>query len=78
MPDCKLTQREKDFLNLGPNCHLFQGYTNIIRNTEIEILYQVILKLDWDKKVISIKPKFQDLFKADAIKNRYNKNNLHY
>ena len=48
--------------NLGPYCHLFQEYTNIIPNTEIKILYQNILKL-WDKKVISIKPEFRDLLK---------------
>ena len=45
LSDCNLTQQQKDFLNLGPNCHLFQGYTSINKNTEIEILYQNILKL---------------------------------
>ena len=39
LSDCNLTQQQKDFLNLGPNCHLFQGYTSINKNTEIEILY---------------------------------------
>ena len=73
--DCNLTQQQKDFLNLGPNCHLFQGYTSINKNTEIEILNQNILKPQ-DKKVISIKPKFCDLLKAEAIKNRYNKKQL--
>ena len=73
-----LTQQQNDFLNLGANCHLFQGYTSINKNTEIEILHQNILKLR-DNKVISIKPEFRDLHKAEAIKNRYNKkNNLHY
>ena len=70
--DSNSTQQPKDFLNLGPNCHFFQGYTSINKNTEIEILYQNILKL-LDKKVISIKPEFRDLLKAEAIKNRYNK-----
>ena len=27
----------------------------------------------WDKKIISLKPEFDDLLKAEAIKNRYNK-----
>ena len=67
---------KKDFLNLGPNCHLFQGYTSINKNTEIEILYQNILKLR-DNKVISVKPEFRDLLKAEAIKNRYNKNTIY-
>ena len=57
---------------MGPNCYLFQGYTSINKNSEIEILYQNILKLQ-DKKVISIKPEFHDLLKAEAIKNWYNK-----
>ena len=57
---------------MGSNCHLFQGYTSINKNTEIEILYQNILKLQ-DKKVISIKPEFHNLLTAEAIKNRYNK-----
>ena len=69
---CNLTHQQKDFLNLRLNCHLFQGYTSINKNTEIEILYQNILKLG-DKKVISIKPEFRDLREAEAIKNRYNK-----
>ena len=38
LSNCNLTQ-QKDFLNLGPDCHLFQGYTSINKNTEIEILY---------------------------------------
>ena len=66
------TPQQKDFLNLGPNCHLFQRYTSINKNTEIEILYQNILKLR-DNKVISISPEFRDLLKAEAVKNRYNK-----
>ena len=71
LSDCNLTQ-PKDFLNLGPNSHLFQGYTSINKTTQIEILYQNILKLQ-DNKVISIKPEFRDLLKAEAFKNRYNK-----
>ena len=39
LSDCNLTPQQKDFLNLGPNCHLFQRYTSINKNTEIEILY---------------------------------------
>ena len=70
--DCHLTPQQNDFLNLGPNCHLFQWYTSINKNTEIEILYQNILKLQ-DKKVIFIKPEFHDLLKTEAIKNRCNK-----
>ena len=38
-------------------------------------LYQNILKLR-DNKVISIRPEFCDLLKAEAIKNRYNKKQL--
>ena len=72
LSDCNLTPQQKDFLNLRPNCHLFQGYTSINKKTEIEILYQNILKLR-DNKVISVKPEFRDLLKAEAIKNRYNK-----
>ena len=70
LSDCNLTSQQKDFLNLGPNCHLFQGYTRINKNTEIEILYQNILTLR--DKVISVRLEFRDL-KAEAIKNRYNK-----
>ena len=29
LSDCNLTSQQKDFVNLGPNCHLFQGYTSI-------------------------------------------------
>ena len=72
LSDWNLTPQQKDFLNLGPNCHLFQGYTSINKNTEIEISYQNISKLR-DNKVISVKPEFRYLLKAEAIKNRYNK-----
>ena len=66
LSDCNLTQQQKDFLILGPNCHLFQGYARINKNTEIEIFYQNILKL-WDNKVIPVRPEFRDLLKAEAI-----------
>ena len=50
LSDCNWTQQQKDFLNLESNCHLFQGYTSINKNTEIEILNQNILQLR-NKKV---------------------------
>ena len=61
----------ENFLNLCPHCHLFQGDTNLNKNTKIEIFHQKIFKLQ-DKKVITIKLEFHDL-KSKAIENRFNK-----
>ena len=45
LSDHELTQPQKDFLNLGPTCYLFKGFNHVQKQTEIEILYQDILKL---------------------------------
>ena len=43
--DCNLTPQQKDFLNLGPNYHLFRGYTSINKNTVIEIFIPKYFKI---------------------------------
>ena len=73
---CKLTQRQKYFLKLGLNCYLLQVYTHIIKNREIEILFQNFLKHQ-NKKVISIKLNSRHLLKAEVIRIKYNKINTY-
>ena len=64
-----LSSDEKDFLNLGINCHI-QGKFNLAdKYTEIELLFQQIAKLEKDNKV-QVKPELQPQLLAEATKHR--------
>ena len=67
----ELKQPQKDILNLGPTCHLFNGFNHVQKQTEIEILYQNVLKLQ-EQNQVKTKPQLCDLLKAEATKNRSN------
>ena len=76
LSDYTLTKYQIDFLNLGPNCHLFNKYKHINKKSAIELLYQDIVELK-QKKIIKTHPEINDLLKAESIINRQNshKNN---
>ena len=73
LSDYDLTNNEKGFLNLGLNCHLQPKYQELHKKTELEILYQNLLKLD-AQKIITIKPNLADQLRAESTKHRTTKN----
>ena len=68
----ELTQPQKDFLILGPSSHLFKRFNHVQKQTEIEILYQNVLKLQ-EQNQVKTKSLLRDLLKDEATKNRSNK-----
>ena len=71
LSDHQLTQPQKDFLNLGSTCYLFNGFNHVQKQTENETLYQNILKLQ-EQNQVKTKPQLRNLLKAKATKNRSN------
>ena len=63
------THDEKDFLNLGVNCHL-SGKTEFCqKNTELELLYQDITRIEKDGKVV-VSPDLRPQLLAEGTKRR--------
>ena len=65
----ELTATEKEFLNLGLNYHLQQKYDKLTKETEIEALYQNLLRLEEQNK-IEIDPRLPDQLTSEATKHR--------
>ena len=64
-----LTEPEKELLNLGLNCHVSSKFDRYIKATEMEILYDSILKLETDRK-ITVSAGFRDQLRGEATKVR--------
>ena len=67
----KLTEHQKEFLNLGLNCHLYN------KCNQFEILHENIEKLQKQNQ-IKTHPAIKDILKAEAIKTDMNKNKSSY
>ena len=65
----KLTTEEKDFLNLGLNCHIKSKVDKQRKKLELELLYQDLLKLK-DDKIVEVNPNINDQLKAEGGKQR--------
>ena len=65
----ELTNNEKCFLNFGLNCHLQPKYDKLHKQTELEILYQNLLKLE-SQRSIAINPNLADQLRAEGTKHR--------
>ena len=65
----RLTEPEKELLNLGLNCHVSSKFDRYIKATEMEILYDSILKLETDRK-ITMSAGFRDQLRGEATKVR--------
>ena len=74
LSDHQLSQVEIEFLNLGLNCHLQPRYDKLQKQTELEILYQSVLKLEEQGKV-TVNQNLVDQLKNEGTKNRYKKQN---
>ena len=65
-----LSDNEKQFLNLGLNFHLQKKYDKMHKKTELEILYDNLLKLEQNNK-ININPGLQEQLAAEGTKHRH-------
>ena len=63
------TETEIEFLNLGLNFHIQPRYDKLNKETELELLYQKLLNLEKDKKIV-IKPGLPEKIQAEATKHR--------
>ena len=68
----QLSESEVEFLNLGLNCHIQPRYDSLLKQTELEIMYQTLLKLE-EKTVVTINPNLADQLKNEGTKNRHKK-----
>ena len=64
-----LSNDEKDFLNLGINCHIESKFSLADKYTEVELLFQQITELEREKKV-NVKPELKPRLLAEATKHR--------
>ena len=64
-----LTDTKKEVLNLGLNCHVSTKFDKCVKSTEFEILYESLLRLENDKKII-VKREFRDQLLGDATRMR--------
>ena len=67
-----LSASEKEFLNLGLNCHIQPKYDKIHKQVELETLYQNLLNLE-SKKKVTIKPELSDRLRSEGTKHRHQK-----
>ena len=65
----ELSTDERNFLNLGLNCHVQPKYNRINKQVNIEILYQNLLDLK-SKKQIDIKPELAERLRNEGTKHR--------
>ena len=65
----ELNKNEKEFLNLGLNCHLESKYDKLSKKVELEMLYQNLLNLESQNKIV-IKQELADQLRAESTKHR--------
>ena len=64
-----LSNEEREFLNLGLNCHVQPKYSKVDKQANIEILYQNLLELK-SKNQIDMKPEIADRLRSEGSKHR--------
>ena len=69
-----LSTEEKEFLNLGLNCHIQPNYSRINKQANIEILYQKLLDLK-SKNQIDLKPELEERLRSEGTKHRNPRHN---
>lgn len=67
-----LSDKQKEVLNLGLNCHYQPKFDKLDKKAELEILYDSLLKLE-EKGKLSINPDLQEQLQAESTKCRSNK-----
>ena len=73
MSSYNLSSDERDFLNLGLNCHFEPKYDKMHKKVELEVLYQNLLELEAQNK-ITVSEGLADRMKAESTKHRNVKN----
>ena len=74
LSDHQLTEDEKQFLNLGLNCHLQPKYDKLHKKVELEVLYQNLINLE-SKNQITTSADLIDQLRCESTKHRYKKHN---
>ena len=69
LTDYILTETERELLNLGLNCHISSKFDKYIKEMELEVLYESLLKMEKDKKLLLL-PSLRDQLRAEASKKR--------
>ena len=64
-----LTEKQKEFLNLGLNCHIQPKYSKLKKKIELEILYDKLLSLQRENKII-INPNLKDELRGESTRRR--------
>ena len=67
-----LTRDQKEFLNLGTNCHVGSKFKSVDKTSELELLFQSILKLG-DERKVDINPNLKPQLLAESTKQRRGK-----
>lgn len=67
----QLTPDQEELLNLGLNCHVQSKFDILDKKTELETLFQDLVKKQQQNK-ITISSRFKDLLRAEATKVRGN------
>ena len=77
LSNCHLSEKQKEVLNLGLNCHMKNDFDQFKEKTELEILYQSTLKLETEGK-INIEDGFKECLINEGTKKRcyHNKSQL--
>lgn len=70
----KLTDDQKGFLNLGPNCYLQPKFDLFTKKSEIEILHQSLSQLKVHRD-IAVHTDMRDDLKAEGLRNCSSHNN---
>ena len=68
-----LDEDEEEFLNLGLNFHIQPKYDKLHKQTELELLYENILKLQ-DKGKVTVHNNLADQLRAESTKHRNTQN----
>lgn len=65
----ELTENQKQILNLSLNCHYQNKYDLLDKKAELEVLYQDLLKLQKEKKIL-VDPNLKDSLVGESVKIR--------
>ena len=69
LSDRSLSEDEKEFLNLGLNCHTYSKFDPYKKKVELELLYDSLLGLE-KSETIEINPNLKDQLRSESTKNR--------
>ena len=69
-----MNEEQREFLNLGISCHLSEKFKPSEKNTNLELLYQDLTRIEGEDK-IQISPHLRSLLLAEGAKGRGSRSN---